>query len=52
MRSRQPGGATRQPPDLGLYLVGFHNPVTGLLREIGGEAVAVTADIERRSSTR
>jgi indole-3-pyruvate monooxygenase len=45
-------GVTRQASELGLYLVGFHNPVTGLLREIGREAVAVTADIERRSSTR
>lgn len=45
-------GLTRRASELGLYLVGFHNPVTGLLREIGREAVAVTADIERRSSTR
>ncbi|PDT44717.1 flavin-containing monooxygenase [Sinorhizobium fredii] len=46
------GGVTRRASELGLYLVGFHNPVTGLLREIGREAVAVTADIERRSSSR
>ncbi|MQW93596.1 SidA/IucD/PvdA family monooxygenase [Sinorhizobium fredii] len=45
-------GVTRQASELGLYLVGFHNPVTGLLREIGREAVAVTNDIKRRSSTR
>lgn len=45
-------GITRQSAELGLYLVGFHNPVTGLLREIGREAAAVTADIERRSSTK
>ncbi|MGE6784872.1 flavin-containing monooxygenase [Ensifer adhaerens] len=42
-------GVTRQSAELGLYLVGFHNPVTGLLREIGREAAAVTANIERRS---
>lgn len=42
-------GVTRQAAELGLYFVGFHNPVTGLLREIGREAAAVTADIERRS---
>lgn len=45
-------GVTRQASELGVYLVGFHNPVTGLLREIGREAVAVSADIERRSSAR
>lgn len=45
-------GVTRQSAELGLYLVGFHNPVTGLLREIGREAAAVTADIERRSRVR
>ncbi|MHA4735141.1 flavin-containing monooxygenase [Ensifer adhaerens] len=45
-------GVTRQAAALGLYLVGFHNPVTGLLREIGREAAAVSADIERRSSTK
>ncbi|URK89471.1 NAD(P)-binding domain-containing protein (plasmid) [Rhizobium sp. RCAM05350] len=45
-------GVTRRASKLGLYLVGFHNPITGLLREIGREAVAVTADIERRSSAR
>ena len=45
-------GFNSQASELGLYLVGFHNPVTGLLREIGREAVAVTADIVRQSSTR
>jgi cation diffusion facilitator CzcD-associated flavoprotein CzcO len=42
-------GVNRRASELGLYLVGFHNPVTGLLREIGREAVAVAADIEKRS---
>jgi len=42
-------GVNPRASELGLYLVGFHNPVTGLLREIGREAVAVAADIEKRS---
>ncbi|WP_192181591.1 flavin-containing monooxygenase [Mesorhizobium amorphae] len=41
-------GVNPRASELGLYLVGFHNPVTGLLREIGREATAVVADIERR----
>ncbi len=45
-------GVSSRASELGLYLVGFHNPVTGLLREIGREAVAVTADIVRRRSAR
>ena len=32
----------------GLYFVGFHNRVTGLLNEIGKEAVATADDIARR----
>ncbi|HEV7322887.1 MAG TPA: NAD(P)/FAD-dependent oxidoreductase [Ensifer sp.] len=42
-------GVTRKAAEFGLYLVGFHNPVSGLLREIGREASAVAADIARRS---
>ena len=34
-------GVNASASDLGLYLVGFYNPVTGLLREIGIEAKAV-----------
>ncbi|TJW07348.1 MAG: NAD(P)/FAD-dependent oxidoreductase [Mesorhizobium sp.] len=45
-------GVTRRASELGLYLVGFHNPVTGLLREIGIEALAVAADIARRGASR
>jgi len=41
-------GVNARSSELGLYLVGFHNPVTGLLREIGREAIAVAADIARR----
>jgi cation diffusion facilitator CzcD-associated flavoprotein CzcO len=32
----------------GIYFVGFHSPVTGLLREISKEAVQVAADIVRQ----
>ncbi|WFP74856.1 NAD(P)/FAD-dependent oxidoreductase [Mesorhizobium sp. WSM4906] len=38
-------GVNAGASDLGVYLVGFHNPVTGLLREIGIEAKAVAMDI-------
>jgi cation diffusion facilitator CzcD-associated flavoprotein CzcO len=41
-------GVTAQASDLGLYLVGFHNAVTGLLREIGIEAQAIADDIRHR----
>ncbi|RUX43870.1 NAD(P)/FAD-dependent oxidoreductase, partial [Mesorhizobium sp. M4A.F.Ca.ET.050.02.1.1] len=44
----QKSGVDARASELGLYLVGFHNPVTGLLREIGLEAMAVAADIEKR----
>jgi hypothetical protein len=40
-------GVNARSSQLGLYL-GFYNPVTGLLREIGREAKAVAADIARR----
>lgn len=32
----------------GIYFVGFHSPVTGLLREISKEAVQIAADIVRQ----
>ncbi|TGQ66634.1 MAG: NAD(P)/FAD-dependent oxidoreductase [Mesorhizobium sp.] len=38
-------GVTAQASNLGLYLVGFHNAVTGLLREIGIEAADIADDI-------
>ncbi|MGX7872235.1 flavin-containing monooxygenase [Mesorhizobium sp. ORM6] len=41
-------GVTPKATDLGLYLVGFHNAVTGLLREIGIEAQAIADDIRHR----
>lgn len=41
-------GVTAQASDLGLYLVGFHNAVTGLLREIGIEAQAIADDIRHQ----
>ena len=41
-------GVTPKASDLGLYLVGFHNAVTGLLREIGIEAQAIADDIRHR----
>ena len=37
-------GLNARAGELGVYLVGFHNPVTGLLREIGIEARAVAGD--------
>jgi cation diffusion facilitator CzcD-associated flavoprotein CzcO len=41
-------GVTPKASDLGLYLIGFHNAVTGLLREIGIEAQAIADDIRHR----
>ncbi|TPL02570.1 NAD(P)/FAD-dependent oxidoreductase [Mesorhizobium sp. B2-4-14] len=41
-------GVTAQASDLGLYLIGFHNAVTGLLREIAIEAQAIADDIRLR----
>lgn len=41
-------GVNPRATELGVYLVGFYNPVTGLLREIGIEAKAVAADIAGR----
>ncbi|RUW02849.1 NAD(P)/FAD-dependent oxidoreductase, partial [Mesorhizobium sp. M1A.F.Ca.IN.020.03.1.1] len=38
-------GVNPRATALGVYLVGFYNPVTGLLREIGIEAQAVARDI-------
>ncbi|RWL98530.1 MAG: NAD(P)/FAD-dependent oxidoreductase [Mesorhizobium sp.] len=40
-------GVNARASELGVYLVGFYNPVTGLLREIGIEALAVAKDIAR-----
>ncbi|RVD53440.1 MAG: NAD(P)/FAD-dependent oxidoreductase [Mesorhizobium sp.] len=45
-----PSGVNARASDLGLYLVGFHNAVTGLLREIGIEAQAVADDIRQRQN--
>jgi cation diffusion facilitator CzcD-associated flavoprotein CzcO len=41
-------GLNARASALGVYLVGFHNPVTGLLREIGIEAKAVAKDVAGR----
>ncbi|ESY66625.1 MULTISPECIES: hypothetical protein [unclassified Mesorhizobium] len=43
----QPGrsGVNARASELGLYLIGFHNPVTGLLREISIEAEQIADDI-------
>ncbi|RWC09007.1 MAG: NAD(P)/FAD-dependent oxidoreductase [Mesorhizobium sp.] len=41
-------GVNARASELGVYLVGFYNPVTGLLREIGIEAQAVARDIAGR----
>ncbi|MBZ9848833.1 NAD(P)/FAD-dependent oxidoreductase [Mesorhizobium sp. CA14] len=41
-------GVNARATELGVYLVGFYNPVTGLLREIGIEAQAVAKDIAGR----
>ncbi|WP_348259371.1 NAD(P)/FAD-dependent oxidoreductase [Mesorhizobium sp. STM 4661] len=46
------GGVNERASALRLYLIGFHNPVTGLLREISREAMRVADDImavERKS---
>lgn len=45
-------GVNARASELGVYLVGFYNPVTGLLREIGIEAQAVARDIAGRLLTR
>lgn len=46
----QPGrsGVNGRASELGLYLIGFHNPVTGLLREISIEAGQIADDIRLR----
>ncbi|RUX93805.1 NAD(P)/FAD-dependent oxidoreductase, partial [Mesorhizobium sp. M7D.F.Ca.US.004.01.2.1] len=46
----QPGrsGVNASASDLGLYLIGFHNPVTGLLREISIEAEQIADNIRLR----
>lgn len=46
----QPGrsGVNARASELGLYLIGFHNPVTGLLREISIEAGQIADDIRLR----
>ncbi|RWC30843.1 MAG: NAD(P)/FAD-dependent oxidoreductase [Mesorhizobium sp.] len=46
----QPGrsGVNARASELGLYLIGFHNPVTGLLREISIEAKRIADDISLR----
>jgi cation diffusion facilitator CzcD-associated flavoprotein CzcO len=46
----QPGGSgvNARASELGLYLIGFHNPVTGLLREISIEAEQIADDIRLR----
>ena len=46
----QPGrsGVNARASELGLYLIGFHNPVTGLLREISIEAEQIADDIRLR----
>jgi len=46
--SPRKSGVSAHATRLGVYLVGFHNPVTGLLREIGIEARAVARDIAGR----
>ncbi len=43
------GGAELRP---GLYLVGYHQPATGLLREIGIEARRTASDIARQRAQR
>jgi cation diffusion facilitator CzcD-associated flavoprotein CzcO len=53
-RLLQPGiqpsrsGVNGRASELGLYLIGFHNPVTGLLREISIEAGQIADDIRLR----
>jgi cation diffusion facilitator CzcD-associated flavoprotein CzcO len=48
----QPGrsGVNTRASDLGLYLIGFHHPVTGLLREITIEARKIADDIRHRQN--
>ncbi|TPI12764.1 NAD(P)/FAD-dependent oxidoreductase [Mesorhizobium sp. B4-1-3] len=46
--SPKKSGVNARATELGVYLVGFYNPVTGLLREIGIEAKAVAKDIAGR----
>ncbi|RVA49724.1 NAD(P)/FAD-dependent oxidoreductase [Mesorhizobium sp. M7A.F.Ca.US.001.01.1.1] len=41
-------GVNARASELGLYLIGFHNPVTGLLREISIEAEQIADDISLR----
>ena len=41
-------GVNAKASELGLYLIGFHNPVTGLLREISIEAEQIADDIRLR----
>jgi cation diffusion facilitator CzcD-associated flavoprotein CzcO len=43
-----PSNGLSNKQNASIYCVGFHNVITGLLREIGREAVAVAADISRR----
>jgi len=52
--STQDVQASEGPPggDTGIYFVGFRNSVTGLLRQISNEAVAVADDIVRRRKER
>lgn len=47
--SPKKSGVNARATELGVYLVGFYNPVTGLLREIGIEAQAVAKDIAARA---
>ncbi|WP_352943880.1 hypothetical protein [Mesorhizobium sp. M1050] len=50
----QPGhsGVNARASELGLYLIGFHNPVTVLLREISIEAKQIADDISYRRNRR
>ncbi|RUZ37673.1 NAD(P)/FAD-dependent oxidoreductase, partial [Mesorhizobium sp. M7A.F.Ca.US.003.02.1.1] len=41
-------GVNARASELGLYLIGFHSPVTGLLREISIEAEQIADDISLR----
>jgi cation diffusion facilitator CzcD-associated flavoprotein CzcO len=51
LREHTPTGASTSS-ESGIYFIGFHNVATGLLREIGLEAVAVVADIAHRLGRR
>jgi len=42
------GAPDKQARDSGLYFVGFRNRVTGLLNEIGKEAIALADDVAQR----